>query len=76
MVQWSYTKGKETEIMERKYRIYVTNLSHQNGIVQCSGLWKAEREFAECRSIDGGSAHLQGYCPLIGWANLKTKVGE
>lgn len=57
-----------------EYRIYVINLKHTNGIVTCGSFQDAEREFEECNSIDGGTAHLQVFCPLLGWASIRSKA--
>lgn len=58
----------------KEYRVYVVNTEHSNGIVNCGSVEDAEKEFKACHSIDGGITYLQGYCPLIGWGNLKAKL--
>lgn len=56
------------------FRVYVVNIKNRNGIVSCGSREDAEQEFENCHSIDGGATYLQGYCPLIGWANIKGKI--
>lgn len=56
------------------WRVYVVNPTKGNAIVSCGSREDAENEFGRCHSIEGGPTYLQGWCPLVGWVIVKSKI--
>lgn len=70
------TSKAQEEALEKlaNFRVYVANTRHDSAVVSCGSYWDAKREFHSCRSIDGGTTHLQCHCPLLGWVTMRVKA--